>query len=358
MLAHGKNSQNHIKAKETKGQENMSENWWRPDHFQGKKENLHKRAEIIRDIRRFFEQQDYLEVETPILQQSPGMETHVHAFSTEKICPHLEQKTPYFLQTSPEFAMKKLLVADMGKIFQLCKCFRNAEDSPNHSVEFTMLEWYHPLCDYTDLMREVMAMIRYVCKTPIVWRDMSCDVLRDWDVLSVSEAFLKYAGIDLDKYLDDTAGLLSIAAAKGIHIDGDEGWDDAFFRIFLEKIEPHLGVGVPCILYDYPAHMAALSRKKPNDPRYAERFEVYICGLELANAFGELTDAAEQKKRFENAMQEKQALYGTTWPVDQNFVQALEHGMPETSGIALGIDRLVMLITGVDDLTQIMAYRP
>ena len=336
----------------------MSHNWWRPDHFQGKKEHLIKRADILRDIRRFFEQQDYLEVETPILQHSPGMEVHVHAFKTEKLCAHLEQKTPYFLQTSPEFAMKKLLAADMGKIFQICKCFRNAEDSPNHSVEFTMLEWYHPECDYTDLMREVIAMIRYVCKTPIKWRDMSCDVMRDWDILSVSEAFSKYAQIDLDAYLEDRDGLLKIAEEKGIHIDGNENWDDAFFRIFLEKIEPHLGVGVPCILYDYPAHMAALSRKKKDDPRYAERFEIYICGLELANAFGELIDAAEQKARFEAAMTEKQDLYGTTWPVDTDFITALEHGMPEASGIALGIDRLVMLITGAENITDIMAYRP
>ncbi len=335
-----------------------TENWWRPDYFQGKKEMLKQRGEILRDIRRFFEQQDYLEVETPILQQSPGMEVHVHAFQTEKLCAHLEQKTAYYLQTSPEFAMKKLLAADMGKIFQICKCFRNAEDSPNHSVEFTMLEWYHPDCDYTDLMREVVAMIRYVCKTPITWRGMSCDVMRDWDVLSVSEAFLKYAQIDLDAYLDDTESLLKVAAEKGIHIDGGEAWDDAFFRIFLEKIEPHLGVGVPCILYDYPAHMAALSRKKPNDPRYAERFEVYICGLELANAFGELVDPVEQKTRFEQAMLEKKTHYGDAWPVDTDFLNALEHGMPETSGIALGIDRLVMLITGAEKITEIMAYRP
>jgi len=331
--------------------------WWHHSHFKDKKYYLIERARIVRSIRHFFDRHAYIEVDTPTLQHSPGMEEHVHAFKTELVNVHQDETRTMYLHTSPEFAMKKLLVAGMGKIYQMCKCFRNAEGSTIHSPEFTMLEWYHTGVDYHQLMEEVRGLLQSVTKT-FEWKGVISDPHKKWQKITVCEAFQMYAELDLESVLEDRDAFAQAAEKIGIAPHDEDTWEDLFFRIFLEKIEHHLGVDVPTFLYDYPISMAALARPKAKDPRFAERFEVYICGIELANGFGELTDAVEQKKRFEEAMGKKAKRYGQTWPVDDDFIAALEEGMPPTSGIALGVDRLVMLATGSGRIEKVMSYIP
>ncbi|MGM0421755.1 MAG: EF-P lysine aminoacylase EpmA [Pseudomonadota bacterium] len=329
---------------------------WHPDHFARKIPFLQKRAEIMRRIRQFFDHRGYLEVETPALQISPGMEPHIKAFETSYTTPDQSHSQQLFLHTSPEFAMKKLLVGGCTQIYQICKTFRNAEDSPHHSPEFTMMEWYHTGMDYTELMQECIDLLRAVHDGPYKFQGRVSDAQQGWQMISVCESFQLYAGIDLESCLPETEDALDKlkAAAPDFYHDGDN-WEDLFFRIFLEKIEPHLGHPVPTILYDYPISMAALARPKASDPRFCERFEIYLCGLELANAFGELCDAQELEDRFINNMAIKRQLYGDDYPVDIELIEALSFGMDNTSGIALGIDRLVMAATDATTINDIIA---
>lgn len=314
--------------------------WWKPEIYARKREHLETRAKLVKAVRACFDDMGFLEVETPALQDSPGMEPHLHAFKTEIENAERDCKRDLYLHTSPEFAMKKLLVAGLPKIYQICHVFRNAEGSSLHSPEFTMIEWYRAYAGYQDIMADCEALLRQVAAACGIaeyrYRDKSADPFRDWEYLSVIEAYRKYAGLNV---APDTSA---------------EKWDDLFYDIFLNKIEPQLGIGQPTILYDYPVSMAALSRPKVDDPRFAERFELYVCGVELANAFGELTDAKIQRQRFEADMALKKKLYGEDWPVDEDFIAALEHGMPESGGIALGIDRLAMLACGTDDIEDVL----
>jgi lysyl-tRNA synthetase class 2 len=226
-----------------------------------------------------------------------------------------------------------------------------------------MLEWYRAGASYHDLMDECQALVggcqQAAGAETLVWGGQAADARRPWQRLSVAEAFQKYCGIDLlatapDPLAPDLKALAAAARHLGIEPHPGDDWEALYFRIFLERIEPVLGVGAPTILYDYPLSMAALSRPSPGDPRVAERFEVYVCGLELANAFGELTDAVEQRTRFAADQAKKQALYGETYPVDEDFLAALEYGLPACAGIALGFDRLVMLATGAEDIEQVL----
>lgn len=299
-----------------------------------KRETLLKRAEIIKDLRRFFEGRDYVEVQTPVLQICPTMDTHIHAFRTERLGVGLVPAETLYLHTSPEFDMKKLLAEGMERIYQICPVFRNAEGSARHTPEFMMVEWYCAGADYTYLMDEVDALL----------------ALFDFDAcerLSVCDAFKRYANIDLGICLDDRDAFASIA---GVRVIENDGWDDIFHAVMAEKIEPKLE---RTILYDYPVSMAALSRKKESDSRFAERFELYLNGIEIANAFSELTDETEQRMRFESEMKEKMRLYGEYYPADEVFFDALKNGMPESAGIALGLDRLVMVITGNKDIHDV-----
>ena len=327
-------------------------NWWHPDHFGKKIPFLEKRAKIIRTIRAYFDSLGYTEVETPALQHAAVMDPHIRAFETEYTTPDLSEKHRLFLHTSPEFAMKKMLVGGMTKIYQICKTFRNAENSPNHSPEFTMIEWYHTGLSYEGLMQECIGLMRAVTDGPYTFRGMDSDPHQSWEVISVCEAFEKYADMNLESVLGDLDGFKNLAG--DLYHEGDE-WDDIFFRVFLEKIEPNLGHPVPTIIYDYPIHMASLSRPKESDPRFCERFEIYICGLELANAFGELCDPVEQETRFVQNMAEKKRLYGDDYPVDYDLIDALKHGLEDVSGIALGVDRLVMLATGANTINDVMS---
>jgi lysyl-tRNA synthetase class 2 len=259
--------------------------------------------------------------------------------------------------------MKKLLVAGESRIFQFARCFRNQERSNTHHPEFTMLEWYRAGADYEVIMQDCEHILQRVGRLAqghsFTWNGLKCSAENGVEKISVAEAFHRYTATDLLHTITDPDSprpdLLRVEAERmNIRCREDDSWEDIFFRIFLEKIEPKLGIGKPTILYDYPVAMAALSRPKPSNPNLAERFEIYICGLELANAFSELTDPVVQAKRFRIDMDKKFHLYGERYPIDQEFLQALELGMPDSAGIALGVDRLAMLTAGTDQLDNVL----
>jgi len=338
--------------------------WWRPDEFAARKPNLEARMAVIAAIRRFFAERDFAEVETPALQVSPGIEPHLIAFETELAEPFQDgARRNLYLHTSPEFAMKKLLVAGQPRIYQLARCFRNGERSATHHPEFTMLEWYRAGADYRALMADCEELLRAVMAAvpaaALVRGEKHSDPGAEWEYLTVAEAFRRDAGIDLlatapDSHAPD-AGLLRAETDRiGVYSSPSDSWEDIFFRVFLARIEGGLGVDAPTVLYDYPVSMAALSRAKPDDPRVAERFELYVSGLELANAFSELTDAAEQRRRFEADVARKRELFGSAYPVDEDFLAALDHGLADCAGIALGVDRLVMLATGAARIEDVL----
>jgi lysyl-tRNA synthetase class 2 len=319
------------------------------------------RSRILAAVRDFFGESGFVEVETPVLQVSPGLEPHLRAFGTILHEPGQSKARPLFLHTSPEFTMKKLLAAGLPRIWQLAHVFRDGERSATHHPEFSMLEWYRAGAGYEALMADCEALLRRAQQAAgaaaLSWQGRAADANQPFERLSVADAFKRHAGIDLlattpDPARPDAARLAAAAESVAPH-PGDD-WETLFFRIFLDRIEPHLGIGAPTILYDYPVSLAALSRQKPGDPRLCERFELYVCGLELANAFGELTDAREQRRRFLADQAKKQALYGETYPIDEDFLAALEHGLPDCAGIALGFDRLVMLLTGAARIEEVL----
>jgi lysyl-tRNA synthetase class 2 len=317
------------------------------------------RRRITAAVRRWFEAGEFQEVETPALQISPGNETHLHAFATELAAPS-GQLERFYLHTSPEFACKKLLAAGEQKLFTFARVFRNRERGALHHPEFTMLEWYRAGEPYETLMQDCAAMIAEAAKAAATkefrFGGKSADPFAAPQKLTVAEAFDQFAGIDLLATLPagepDTPRLAAAAQAAGIRTSADDTWSDIFSRIMVERVEPRLGIGRPTMLCEYPQPEAAWA-KPAADPRTAQRFELFICGVEIANGFGELTDAAEQRRRFEQAMAEKQRLYGIRYPVDEDFLAALAI-MPEACGIALGFDRLVMLATGATRIEQVL----
>jgi lysyl-tRNA synthetase class 2 len=329
--------------------------WWHPEDFKRKIPYLHARAEVLRAVRGFFDARGYLEVETPALQVSPCMEPHIQAFKTELVSADRQTRQTMYLHTSPEFAMKKLLVAGLPKIYQFAKVFRNAEGSSWHSPEFAMLEWYQAGMDYKDMMQETIDLLRHVAVEPMTALGKTSDLHLPWEKITVVEALKKYAGVDISEHLNDLGHIVKEAARIGVHVSPHDDWDNALLKILMDRVEPQLGTPAPAIIYDYPVSMAALSRPKPEDPRFAERFEVYVCGIELANAFGELTDAKSQRERFLHDVAARKRLYGDDYPVDEDFLKALEYGLPNSSGNALGLDRLVMLVTGADRIALVQA---
>jgi len=314
------------------------------------------RNRVVSAIRAWFAAQDFVEVDPPALQASPGNEAHLHAFRADWLTPGGGRRARY-LHTSPEFAMKKLLAAGEERIFALSHVFRNREAGDLHAPEFTMLEWYRAGAPYEAVMADTVAIVRAaalaVDADRLRFRARAAGVAAEAERLPVAEAFRRYAGIYLAKLLGDRDGLARAAAAIGLRTAADDNWSDLFSRILSEKVEPALGASHMTLLTDYPAAEAALARPKPDDPRFAERFELYAAGVELANGFGELTDAAEQRRRFLSEMDEKMRVYGERYPVDEDFLAALAD-MPPASGVALGLDRLVMLLTGAPriDLVQ------
>jgi elongation factor P--(R)-beta-lysine ligase len=339
------------------------QNWWRPERFARRRGRLGQRGRMLGAVRSFFAAQGFVEVDTPALQVSPGLEPHLRAFATQLHDPRDGRTLPRYLHTSPEFAMKKLLVAGMPRIWQLAHVFRDGERGATHHPEFAMLEWYRAGAGWRDLIADCIGLVR-ACQNAagaeaLVWRGCSADARLPWREISVAEAFHRHCGIDIlatapDPLQPDIVLLAAEARRIGIEPHPGDDWEALYFRIFLDRIEPHLGIGAPAILCDFPASMAALSRHNPDDPRLAERFELYVCGLELANAFGELTDPAEQRARFRADQKKKQALYGETYPIDEDFLAALDHGLPPSAGIALGFDRLVMLATAADAIEDVL----
>jgi lysyl-tRNA synthetase class 2 len=325
-------------------------NEWRPDRLARRLPHLQTRALIQAAMRQWFASEGFVEVETPILQAAPGAEVHLTGFATEWELPDGEERERW-LHSSPEFAMKKLLAGGMPKIFQFARVFRNAEGSALHHPEFTMLEWYRAGTGYETIMADCKALLASTGVEELHWAGNACDPTAEPERLTVAEAFVRHAGVDLFATLGNAEAL---SGASGIAMHAGDSWEDVFFRIMFEKIEPRLGMGRPTILCEYPISMAALARAKPGDPRVAERFELYVCGVELANAFGELTDPDIQRERLVADMDLKEELYGVRWPVDDDFLAALDHGLPDCSGIALGFDRLVMLASGASHIEEVL----
>lgn len=330
--------------------------WWAPDVYADRKPFLKARGAIAAATRRFFAAEGFAEVETPALQLSPGNETHLSAFSTELIASD-GARSRLYLHTSPEFSCKKLLAAGEERIFTLARVFRNRERSALHHPEFTMLEWYRAGEPTIRLMEDcaglMAAAARAAGATDFAWRGRVCDPFAEPEIVTVCEAFATHASVDLEALLGDRDGLARAAERDGIRVAPDDSWSDLFSKILSEKVEGRLGSERPTLLTDYPLSEAALARASDEDPRFADRFELYVCGMEVANGFGELTDPAEQRRRFEAQMAEKSRIYGERYPVDEDFLEALAK-MPPASGVALGFDRLVMLATGAERIEQVL----
>src|ERR1700730_8438418 len=337
--------------------------WWSPARHADIRPFLAARGAITRAVRAWFDEQGFVEVETRILQGSPGNETHLHAPRTELTDAGGARRTRY-LRTSPEFAAKKLLAAGEAKIFEFARVFRDRERGDLHLPEFTMLEWYRADAAYDAVMADSVVVIAHAAQATGIgrfsFRGRSADPFAEPELVTVAAAFERFAGVDLlapvAGDVGDRAALAAAASAK-VRITDDDTWSDIFSKVLVEHVEPNLGQGRLTVLFEYPAPEAALARAKRSDPRVAERFEIYACGVELANGFGELTDAREQRHRFTLAMDEKARRYGERYPLDEEFLDAVGK-MPEASGVALGFDRLVMLASGALRVDQVVWTPP
>jgi lysyl-tRNA synthetase class 2 len=335
--------------------------WWDATRHADRRPALLARNRIQAGIRGWLATEDFIEVDPSALQVSPGNEAHLHAFGTDAIGNDGVPRRMY-LHTSPEFAMKKLLAAGEVRIAAFAHVWRNRERGARHSPEFTMLEWYRVGQGYEVLMADCMDFLRLAVvaagATHLRYRDLVCDPFAEAERLSVADAFARYAGLDLLASVDtagvpDAGALAAQMARAGMRAAADDTWSDMLSRVLVERVEPHLGMGRVTILDRYPLAEAALARPAADDPRVAERFELYACGVELANGFGELTNPAEQRIRFQAEMAEKSRVYGETYPIDEDFLAALAH-MPDASGIAMGFDRLVMLATGAPNIDDVI----
>src|SRR5450759_426165 len=337
--------------------------WWTPARHTDSRPFLAARGAITRAVRAWFDEQGFAEVETGILQVSPGNETHLHAPRTELLSAD-GTRVPRYLRTSPEFACKKLLAAGEAKIFEFARVFRDRERGDLHLPEFTMLEWYRANATYDAVMADSIVVTARAAQATGIgqfsFRGKSADPFAEPELLTVAAAFERFAGIDLLGTVEDGKGdraALAAAARQRVRIADDDTWSDIFSKVLVEHVEPNLGQGCFTVLLEYPAPEAALARAKPSDPRVAERFEIYACGVELANGFGELTDPREQRRRFMAAMDEKARRYGERYPLDEDLLAAVG-AMPEASGVALGFDRLVMLAGGALRIDQVVWTRP
>lgn len=337
--------------------------FWSPERHLDRRPFLQARGAITGAIRGFFAEQGFVEVETSVLQVSPGNETHLHAPRTEVMRPDGSRASRY-LRTSPEFACKKLLAAGEPRIFELARVFRDRERGDLHLPEFIMLEWYRAGAPYDAIMADTVVVIARAAQATgigtFAFRGRTADPFVEPELLTVAGAFERFAGIDLLSTISGAEGnraALARAAAGKVRVAEDDTWSDIFSKVLVEHVEPQLGQGRLTILFEYPSPEAALARVKADDPRVAERFEVYACGVELANGFGELTDAEEQRKRFTESMAEKQRRYGEAYPLDEDFLAAVA-AMPEASGVALGFDRLVMLASGATRIDQVVWTPP
>lgn len=335
--------------------------WWAPRRHADRRPALLARLRVQAAMRAWLAGEGFLEVDPTALAVSPGNEAHLHAFATEAIGPDGAARRLY-LHTSPEFAMKKLLAAGERRIAAFAHVWRNRERGPLHAPEFTMLEWYRAGEPCARVIEDAVALLRVAARaagSPLLrFRDRSCDPFAEPMRITVAEAFEAFAGIDLLATLSpagepDAEALRAALRVAGIRSAADDSWSDMFSRVIVERVEPQLGLGRIAVLERYPAVEAALARPAPEDPRLAERFELYACGVELANGFGELTDPVEQRRRFEAEMAEKARVYGERYPIDEDFLAALA-AMPPASGVAMGFDRVVMLATAAPRIDDVL----
>lgn len=338
-------------------------NWQRVLQNPELKKTFLVREKVIDALRMFFKTRGFHEVETPLLVKSPGTEPYLEVFETT-----LEfaegDSYPAYLLTSPEYAMKKLLTAGFGNIFQICKSFRNKEGrSSRHNPEFTILEYYRTPATYLDLMKDIEAMLSEIAvyiygekaRQGFEYQELQIDLTTPFTRYSVAEAFEKFADISTEDLLSEKK-LLRIAKEKGYQINSTTTWEQAYNQIFLNEIEARLDKSKPTIIYDYPLSQAALSKRKQSDPRFAERFEIYLAGIELGNAFSELNDALEQETRLRAELKERDNLGKTKYELDEDFIEALKTGMPDSSGIAIGVDRLVMLFANTPTIEDTLLF--
>jgi lysyl-tRNA synthetase class 2 len=312
---------------------------------------LQARAVALAELRRFFAERGFLEVETPLLVPSPGLELHLDAVTAGA----------GYLITSPEYQMKRLLAGGFERIYQVCKCFRAGEHGPHHAAEFTMVEWYRGFAELDAIVRDTEELVADVVRAVsggsiarVAGRPI--DVSPPWPRMTVRDAMQTWAGVGV---LGDEPAPALVAAVRAAGIDVADGtaWDDAFFAAFLARVDPALAaLDRPVILEDWPAPLAALARRAPGDPRTALRFEAYVGGLELANAFGELTDPVEQRARFEHDQATRRARGRAVYPIDDKLIAALAEGLAPSAGIALGFDRLVMLATGAASIDDVLTF--
>lgn len=321
------------------------------------------REQVFVGIREFFKQADFHEVETPLLVKHPGTEPYLEVFET-KLVDDQQNQQQAFLLTSPEYAMKKLIAGGLGNIFQICKSFRNGEGlSERHNPEFTILEWYRTNASYLEIMADFENLLLFLHQKihqttdhHLTYQGKKYNLSAPFTRISVAEAFQKYLQLDAKELLQLEV-LKAVAVKKGYQVDEDTSWEAVYNQLFLNEIEPHLAnQEKPVILYDYPASQAALSKRKASNPDYAERFEVYLAGLELGNAFSELTDAVEQQQRFEEELALRKKLGKTEYSLDQDYLEALKLGLPPTGGIAVGVDRLVMLLADTTNINETIFF--
>lgn len=320
------------------------------------------REKVIKAVRVFFDKRCFHEIETPLLIAHPPAESYLDVFETT-LLDRQRRETKAYLSTSPEVPLKKLVVAGLGNCYSLTKSFRNMETQSNlHNPEFTILEWYRVGADYKKIMRDCEDLLLSINKlinpehpNSLIYKNQKINLAAPWERLTVAEAFNKYSRVNFDDFLKlETAK--KIAKIKGYKIEKETTWENIFNQIFLNEIEPKLGQGRPTILYEYPVSMAALAKQKDKDQRFAERFEFYINGLELGDAYGELTDWQEQERRFKEELKEIKRLGKTKYDYDHDFIEALKVGLPKCSGIAVGVDRLVMLFAGVTDISDTLFF--
>jgi len=318
------------------------------------------REHVLRAVRSFFTTEQFHEVETPLLLKSPAAESYLDVFETT-LLDRDRKKTPAYLSTSPELALKKLIVAGIGNCYSITKSFRNMEtDSHTHNPEFTILEWYRVGATYLSIMDDCKQLLLSINHAlghgdTLTYQGVTFDIAGPWEKITMKEAFQTWAGIDFDEFLDDTKAR-QIAKEKGYAVEDSNTWEELYDQIFLNEVEPHLGKSKPTIIYEFPGCLAALSKKKANDTRYAERFEWYIGGLELGDCYTELTDWKEQQDRFDFELTEIKRLGKTTYDYDHDFIDALKVGMPDTSGIAVGLDRLIMLCADTTHIADTLFF--
>ncbi|MDZ7374688.1 MAG: EF-P lysine aminoacylase EpmA [candidate division KSB1 bacterium] len=337
-----------------------SPNWQRIRTDARLRQNLEIRQRVYQGIRDFFAARDFLEVDVPVLIPLPGMEPHLHPIAAT-IHDRRGRAYRFYLHTSPEYSLKKLLAGGLERIYAITHAFRDYEVSETHNVEFALLEWYRAGADYRDLMQDCEELLVYLaerlCGSRVLrYRGREIDLAPPWPRVTVRQVMRQFAGVEVSGSTS-LSELVEIARAKGYNeVQPDWPWEDVFYLLFLNEVEPHFPLDRPLILYDYPAPMAALARRREEDPFTAERFELYIGGLELANAFSELTDPVEQRARLVQERQERIRLRRHVYPVDESFLEALEIGLPPSAGIALGVDRLVMLFADAAEVREVIPF--